>query len=78
MERIFELRTEISRLLEERPQHRQLQLLLDERLKAAGSSHNRMILLKMMMAEKITELQSQWDKLNLLLGEINANIKKTN
>ncbi len=78
MERVFQLRTEISRLLEERPQHRMLQQLLEDRLKKAGSPHNRMLVLKMMMAEKITELQVQWDKLNALLGELNADIKKTN
>jgi hypothetical protein len=55
-----------------------LQQLLEDRLKKAGSPHNRMLVLKMMMAEKITELQVQWDKLNALLGELNADIKKTN
>ena len=56
-EKIFELKQKINKLIEERPEYKQFQLDLETRLKNAGSSHNRMILLKMLMSENVLKLQ---------------------
>lgn len=54
--RIFELQMEINRLLEERPQYKPLQEEITNKLKNAGNTHNRLVLMHTLLMEKVAEL----------------------
>ena len=68
-EKIWELKQEINKLLTERPEYIPFQKRIDEMLKGAGSQHNRMILIKEMMFEKVNELNEQ---LQILSSNLNG------
>jgi len=63
--RIFELQMEINRLLEERPEYKPLQEEITNKLKNAGNTHNRLVLMNKLLMEKVAEL-------HLALKEFNS------
>ncbi len=60
---IFQLKQEINKLLEERPDLIPLQLEIDQMLKSAGNQHNRCVLLSELMKDKMQELSEQLELL---------------
>lgn len=58
------LRGEICRLLEERPQLQALQGEINQRLRNAGSQHNRLVVISQMMLEKFAELNGELRRLD--------------
>lgn len=63
-EKIFSLNRQINELLDERPEYKVLQKQIRERLRNAGNSHNRLVLINKMMMEKVKELQKALEDLN--------------
>ena len=61
-EQIFKLKQEINLLLEERPQYKPFQSMIEEKLKNAGSGHNRLILIHSMMMDKLLTLSALLNK----------------
>lgn len=56
MKKIFELKMEINRLLEERPEYKPYQKSIEERLNKAHTQHNRLVVMHEMLMEKVREL----------------------
>lgn len=72
---VFELKKEINRLLSERPEYKKFQEELEEKLRNAGSSHNRMVLLKMLMAENVEKLQNALKELKEEVSKMQSSSK---
>lgn len=59
-EKIFRLQQEINKLLDEHPEYKPFQAEIQSKLKNAGNSHNRMVILKQMMSDRLIKLQELW------------------
>ena len=70
--KIFELRREINRLLDERPEYKPMQHQIDILLGTAGNQHNRCAIIQDLMMSKVRELT---ESMSLLLEEVNKNGK---
>lgn len=64
--KIFELKQEIARLLQERPEFIPFQKMIDERMEGAVSQHNRFVMLGQMMRDKLKELETALKDMNTL------------
>lgn len=69
-EKIFQLKQEIYKLLEERPEYIPFQRLIEEKLAKAGSNHNRMAVLDSMMREKVLELHDAMVELSRSINKL--------
>lgn len=70
MEQVFRYKQEIAALLEQRPDMANYQRNIETILKGATSSHNRMVLLKNMMAQKVFELEEAFKLLRIELEKL--------
>lgn len=61
-------------LLKEKPELLELQQKIDDVLAGAGSSHNRMVLLKKMMMESVAELQKSLNELHSAVEKLKGNL----
>ncbi len=66
-EKQLEALMERDRLLRERPELREFQKKIDERLRRAGSAHNRLVIIYEMMMDSFRELNSQLQEAAALL-----------
>lgn len=57
MEDVFRYKKAIADLLEERPEYRPYQEEIERKLKASGNQHNRLVLIKMLLYDKLKELE---------------------
>ncbi len=73
--KIFQLKQEISKLLEERPELSPLQERLDLVLKSAGTQHNRLVMINQLMMDSMNDLKSKMESLGLALDRL-GRIKK--
>lgn len=64
--KIKELRAELNKLLEERPEYKPFQAEIDEALKKAGNSHNRMAYLHRRMRENLLKLHEAFTDIGRL------------
>ena len=60
--KIFELKQEIYKLLQDKPELCALQDKIDTMLSAAGNQHNRCVLINRMMLESVNELRKTLTK----------------
>ena len=71
MDSVFKLKQEINQLLEERPEYRDFQNRIENQLKNAGSFNNKVVILKMLMAENVIKLKEALSELYVLTEKSN-------
>lgn len=68
--KVWELQRKLNEFLEEHPELREYQDKITKTLQGAGSSHNRLVLLRQMMVEKTMEIQEKFQEIQSLCQKV--------
>lgn len=73
------LQGQLNKLLEQRPEYKEYQKMIESELKKAGDNrHNRMAILENLLHEKRKELIASWEDFQIEINNLYKAIRKIN